>query len=306
MTDPKMPSHHGIADTADDTTYPNRTIELLFERASCRSYADDPIPPETLNLVLEAGAHAATGGNLQPTSIILTEDPETKGWLAEQCGQSFIATAPVLLTFCIDFWRLKRWAELEVAPFSATSAFRHFWISFQDTIICAQNICTAADALGLGSCYIGTIIDVVPALCERLDLPEGVFPVVLLTLGVPQRALKQRRKLEIQTIVHKERYHQPTDDELLGAYERKYPGYRVEITDERLEQVAAVCRQVHGSAFAEQCLGRIEDQGYISAVQRYFGLHYRANLMPQGNDEYLALMRERGFDWFNAWSPLEE
>jgi FMN reductase [NAD(P)H] len=300
-----MPSHHGPADTPTSATYPSRAIELLVERASCRSYTDDPIPPETLQLVLEAGARAASGGNLQPTSIIQTEDQDTKDWLAEQCGQRFIAAAPVLLTFCFDWWRGKRWAELEVAPFSATNSFRHFWISFQDTIICAQNICTAADALGLGSCYIGTVLEFMPALCERFALPEGVFPVVLLTLGVPKRPPKTRRKLDRTVIVHQERYHKLDDDELLAAYERKYPGYRVELTDERVAQVEEVCRQVHGSDYAKQCRQRIEEQGYISAVQRYFGLHYRANEMPQGNDEYLALMRERGFNWFEPWSPAE-
>ena len=306
MTETQMPSHHGVTTEPGDHAYPNATIELLLERASCRSYTDDPIPSETLDLVLEAGVRAASGGNLQPTSIIQIESQETKDWLAEECGQRFIAQAPVLLTFCIDWWRGKRWAELEMAPFSATRSFRHFWISFQDTIICAQNICTAADALGLGSCYIGTIIDLVPALCERLELPEGVFPVVLLTLGVPKRPPKTRRKLDPSVMVHQEHYHKLSDEELLAEFERKYPGYRIEPTEERLAQVAEVCRDVHGSAFAGQCLARIEEQGYISAVQRYFGLHYRANLMPQGNDEYLDLMRERGLVWFEPWSPIEE
>jgi FMN reductase [NAD(P)H] len=212
----------------------------------------------------------------------------------------------VLLTFCIDWWRNKRWAELEAAPFSATSSFRHFWISFQDVIICAQSICTAADALGLGSCYIGTVIDVVPALCERLRLPESVFPVVLLCLGVPKRPPKVRRKLGSAVIVHKERYRRLEDEELLAAFEDKYPGHRVEITESRLAEIAEVCRQVHGAEHAAACLRRIEQNGYIRPVQRYFGLHYRANLMPEGNDEYLALMRERSFEWFQRWTPVEE
>ena len=306
MTEPQMPSHHGITETPGSQEYPNPTIQTLLERASCRSFTDDPIPPETLQLVLEAGVRAASGGNLQPTSIVQIEGQETKDWLAEECGQSFIAQAPVLLTLCIDWWRGKRWAELEVAPISATRSFRHFWISFQDTVICAQSICTAADALGLGSCYIGTVIDLVPALCERLELPEGVFPVVLLCLGVPRHPPKVRRKLDQAVVVHKERYHKLDDEALLAAYEDKYPGYRVEIAPQHLDQIDEVCRQVHGPAFAERCLERIQENGYIRAVQRYFGLHYRANLMPQGNDEYLDLMAARGFKWFQPWTPLEE
>ena len=303
MTEPQLPDHHGPTGAPTDAATPNRAIKLLLERASCRSYTGDPIPPETLRLVLEAGVRAASGGNLQPTSVIQIQNQATKDWLAQECGQSFIAQAPVLLTFCIDWWRNRRWAELEVAPISANHSFRHFWISFQDTIICAQNICTAADALGLGSCYIGTILEMFPELCDRLQLPKGVFPVVLLCLGVPKRPPKTRRKLDQTVMVHQETYHKLDDDELRAAYEHKYPGYRVELTEERVDQVAEVCRQVHGADYAERCRQRMEEQGYISAVQRYFGLHYRANLMPQGNDEYLALMRERGFTWFERWEP---
>jgi hypothetical protein len=63
---------------------------------------------------------------------------------------------------------------------------------------------------------------------------------------------------------------------------------------------------VHGAEYADKSRQRMEAQGHISAVQRYFGLHYLADEMPQGNDEYLALMRERGFEWFEPWHPVEE
>jgi len=112
--------------------YPNKTIELLYERASCRSFGEEPIPDETLDVVLAAAAHAATGGNLQPYSIIKVLDSEVRQRLMALCGdQPFIGQAPVSLVFCIDFRRLERWAALEKAPFSARRAFRHFWISFR-------------------------------------------------------------------------------------------------------------------------------------------------------------------------------
>ena len=151
-------SHHGVDDSAG-RRYPNETMRLLLERGSCRYFENRKIPPDVLDLILKAGVHAPTGGNLQPYSIIKIEDEQTKRKLTELCGnQQFIAHAPVNLMFCIDWYRLRRWAELEIAPFTATSSFRHFWISFQDTMIAAQNICTAADAMGLGSVYVGTVL----------------------------------------------------------------------------------------------------------------------------------------------------
>lgn len=303
MTESGMPSHHGPAAERTPRAYPNETIQLLHERASCRSFADTPVPAELLETILEAGVHAPSGGNLQPFSIIQIEDAGTRQVLAERCEQSFIGRAPVLLLFCLDLHRLQRWAELQAAPFSADRSFRHFWVAFQDTIICAQSICTAADAMGLGSVYIGTVLEFFAELREMLSLPQGVFPVVLLCLGYPRHAAQARRKLSIDVIVHKEAYHELDDEALLRAYEDKYPNYRVEITEDRLEAIAGVCRRVHGDAFAEQCLARIREAGYVNAVQRYFGLHYAADVMAQGNEAFLQIMKEAGFGCFEASAP---
>lgn len=140
-----------------DGAYPNETMKMLHERASCRSFRDEPVPDETLRAVLTAASHAATGGNLQP-SVIRVRDSDVRQRLMALCGdQPFIGKAPVSLVFCIDFHRLERWAAWEGSPFSARRAFRHFWISFQDVVICAQTICTAADAMGLGAIYMRTL-----------------------------------------------------------------------------------------------------------------------------------------------------
>ncbi|MDH5792068.1 MAG: nitroreductase family protein [Candidatus Bathyarchaeota archaeon] len=303
MNGSDMPSHHGI-EYHPEEDYPNETMRLLFERGSCRSFSDRKIPAEALRMVLRAGTHAPTGGNLQPYSIIKIEDEASRQWFVELAGQSFIGEAPVLLLFCIDWRRIERWAELKMAPFTATSSFRHFWISFQDTIICAQNTCTAADALGLGSCYIGTVLEFFSELREKFQLPKGVFPVVLLCLGYPEEKILPRKKLGVEIVVHDEKYRELGDGELLDAFDAKYSGpdsRRVEITEERLRTITKVCEEVHGEEFARGCTERIKENGFISTVQRYFGLHYRANSMPEGNLEYLRLMEDSGFDCFKEF-----
>jgi nitroreductase len=256
-----------------------------------------------MKLVLSAGIHAPTAGNLQPYSTIRIEDQEVKQKLAKMCGQSFIARAPVLLLFCIDLHRNERWASLEIAPFTATSSFRHFWVSFQDTIICAQNICTAADSMGLGSVYIGTIIDIPRDIQAMFRLPKGVFPVVLLCIGYPASKPAPRKKLGVDIVVHSEHYREIEDEKLIGAYDEKYDGGKLEITEERLETILKVCRTVHGKEFATKCADRIKANGYINRAQYYFGLHYRSDIMPDGNDDYLKVMEEFGFNWFKKYGP---
>ena len=305
MSDSDMPSHHGV-EAESEGTFPNETMRLLLERGSCRDFLDREVPEEVLEAILQVGTHAPTAGNLQPYSIIKIKDPAVTKKLGEMCHQSFIGEAPVNLLFCIDWRRIRRWAELEVAPFSASSSFRHFWVSFQDVIITAQNICTAADAMGLGSVYIGTALEYFRELGEMFQLPEQVFPVVLLCLGYPSKQVKPRKKLGTEVVVHDEVYMDSSDEALLKAYGEKYTGRdsrRVKITEERLETIAKVCSDVHGEEFAERCLSKIRENGYITAVQRYFGLHYRANRMPKGNLDYLKIMKEFGFHWFKEFQP---
>lgn len=301
MSDNNIPSHHGIkVENCNHSveSIKNETLRLLIERASCRSFEDKKIPDDILQLIFEAGIHSPTGGNLQPYSIIKIENDETKNKLAELCEQKFIASAPVNLLFCIDWHRIERWANIEIAPFSANKSFRHFWISFQDTIICAQNICTAVDALGLGSVYIGTIIEFLRELRDMFKLPKGVLPVVLLCIGYPKHKPSIRKKLSADVIVHNEVYHEMTDEEIVQAFNEKYPDYKIQITDEKLKTIYEVCCKVHNEEFANKCIEKIKEQTYINAVQRYFGLHYRADYMQSRNDEYLKIVEEFGFDWF--------
>lgn len=289
-----------------DKEYQNATLRLLYERASCRQFSDQRIEPEILKKILKAGIHAPTGGNLQPYSIIKIEDADTTHRLAEMCGQKFIGEAPVNLLFCIDWHRLKQWSKIEKAPFSALGSFRHFWISFQDTIICAQNICTAADSLGLGSVYIGTIIEFLKETRDMFRLPKGVLPVVLLCLGYRKARPVVRRKLDVETIVHDERYHELKGHDLVTAYNEKYPNVRIEITEKRLARIKEVCNKVHGHEFAEKCLDKIEENGYISIAQQYFGLHYSADLLPDGNEDFLKSIEDCGFGWFKKYQLPKE
>lgn len=294
--DNNIPSHHGVdADTGGH--YPNPVIKVLIERGSCRAFRDQKIPPEVVQTLLEAGIHSATGGNLQPYSIIKVEKRETAEELAVLCErQRFVGEAPLNLLFCLDLHRLQRWAKLAKAPFGATSSFRHFWISFQDTVIAAQSICTAADALGLGSVYIGSTLECMLKLRDKFELPDGVIPIVLLSIGYPKQQPKIKRKLPPSVVVHDEEYHEMSDDELLASFDAKYPGLKIAITDERLEQFSEVCRRVHGSDYAEECLAQVKEQGYFNPVQRYFGLHYCVDWMAQDNEDFVKILEEYGFN----------
>lgn len=278
--------------------HPNPTIRQLHERASIRQFAERLIEPEVLEAVLAAGTHAPTGA-MQPYSIIKITDAETKQRLYEldSCGQKQILNAPVDLLFCLDMHRNERWAKLCAAPFTATRSFEEWWVSFQDTIICAQSICTAADALGLGSVYIGTVYWYFRELRELFALPQGVFPVVLLCLGYPKNERpKPRKKLGVDVVVHDGAYRDVPDGELLTALDGKH-GSGTEPTEKRMEAIRRVCRRVGGPQLERRFMDEVVRTGVIHPVQVIYGLAYCADKGVEKNREYLAQLEEAGFGW---------
>ncbi|OGR80912.1 MAG: hypothetical protein A2X32_00655 [Elusimicrobia bacterium GWC2_64_44] len=218
--------------------------------------------------------------------------------LAELCGQSFMKKAPLHFIFCVDFHRLKRWARMESAPFSADRSLRPFWIAFQDTVLCAQNLCTAADAHGLGSVYIGPIFDRIPEIRKMCRLPAGVVPVVSLVVGYPSVQPAPRKRLGAKIVVHNEVYRKITDRELLAGFSEKYKGVRREITKKDLETLYRVCRSVHGEAYAKRSVKAAEKLGYINRAQVYFGLNYQADRMLSNTPKQLKMLSRAGLSCF--------
>ena len=304
MSNKTMPDHHGTNIDVTKQDYPNETIKLLIERASCRDFQDKKIDPEVMKFILEVGSKASSGGNLQPFSIIQIESEESKKEIVSWGHQNLIQKAPVNLLFCIDFYRNQQWAKAEVAPYSAGKSYDTFWITFQDTIIAAQNICTAADSLGLGSVYLGTAMNDLEKFKELLNLPEGVIPIVLLAMGYPKSNKKAlKKKLSPEIVVHKEKYTYRSDEEIKKVFADKYENIRVEITPQRLDVIKGVCRTIHGEDYALKCLSKIKEQNFISPAQRYFGLHYIANGSFQHNERFINTLKKMGLDFFQNHDP---
>jgi FMN reductase [NAD(P)H] len=240
--------------------------------------------------------------------LVVHEKQETKEKLMKLCAnQRFIAEAPVNLVICVDERRNKRWAELDVAPFVNTKCNFWFLMDYQLTGIIGQSICIAADSLGLGTCYVGNATAMAGPIAELLELPEGVFVGALISIGYPKEKPPTMKKHRLSTLVHDEMYRDLSDDELIQVCHEKYsaPGApRVEITERRLERLYQTGYNVHGEEFAEKSVAHARELGFISPIQRYFGLHYRADLvLNMTNSNYLRVLEKQGFTICKDYQP---
>jgi len=170
--------------------------DLMMKRRSVRVFEQREVPEAVIQKLIDAANNAPSGGNIQPLSVVLVQSTEGRARLAELSGdQPWIRNAPVSMIFCLDFYRVKKWAELCQTEFEGPKAINHFLIAYADVMAAAQNVVILAQSLGLGSVYIGSIFNEIDQIRVCYGMPEGVIPMMVLTLGYPKSIPKTMPKL---------------------------------------------------------------------------------------------------------------
>ena len=225
----------------------NEIIASLHARKSVRAYLNKPIPPEAKQAILEAACQAPTAGNQQLYTIIDVTDQQLKDRLAVSCdNQPFIADAPMVLIFCAD---CRKWlnAYREAGQNPRLPGAGDLILAVTDAAIAAQNAVVAAESLGIGSCYIGDILEQRETHQEMLNLPRYVVPAVMLVFGYPTEQQQNRRKPDrcaMEHIVHENAYRDMDGKELREMFAPRAGEKGFE------DYMAAFCQRKYMSDFA--------------------------------------------------------
>lgn len=203
----------------------NEIIQSLFARKSVRVFTDAPVTKEEKALLLECAFQAPTAGCQQLYTILDIVDQGEKEELARLCDhQGFIAQAPLVLIFLAD---CRRW--LEVYGEAGVEAVRapgpgDLLLAMADAVIAAQNVVVAAESLGLGSCYIGDILECQERVAELLALPDYTVPAAMLVIGRPtdqQRARPKPERVAGEYVVFQDRYRPLAGKEARAMLEKR-------------------------------------------------------------------------------------
>lgn len=207
------------------------TLDLIHRRRSVRAFSESPVPEGLRREILEAALRAPTAGNMMLYSVIDVRSQETKARLAVTCdSQPWIATAPMVLVFLADYQRWMDFFKEQKAPEAARSAGRDcrapgigdLMLATSDALIAAQTAALAAESLGLGSCYIGDILENFEDHRSLFNLPPLAIPVTMLCIGYPRRGGARTAvtpRLAPEAVVHLDRYRRLEGDELKEAFE---------------------------------------------------------------------------------------
>ena len=161
----------------------NEVIKQLKARKSVRVFEDKQIEPHIKDEIINSAFEAPTAGCMMLYSILDITDKELKAKLSVTCdNQPFIAKAPFVLIFLADYQRWYDSFELnDCNPRKPGQG--DILLASADTLIAAQNTVVAAESLGIGSCYIGDILENKEVVSELLDLPEFVIPIAMVVYG---------------------------------------------------------------------------------------------------------------------------
>lgn len=197
----------------------NKIIESLFERKSARIFLKKEIDPKDKALIIDSALQAPTAGNMCLYSIIDISDQSVKDKLAVYCdNQPFIAQAPMVLVFAADYQKYyelyKTIVDIEELDKPQVG---DLLLACSDAAIAAQNTVVAAESLGIGSCYIGDVMENHDQIKELLNLPDYTFPFCMLVYGYPTDQQKQRSKplrFKAEDIVYENKYEIKDEDAL--------------------------------------------------------------------------------------------
>lgn len=254
-------------------------IETIHQHRSIRKYKPDPIPDSLLTRLLEAGIRASSSGNMQTYSIIVTRNKDLREQLYKaHFDQNMVLEAPILITFCADFHRMRQWLRISHAPDNFDN-FMSFMIAAIDAILVSQNVALAAESEGLGICYLGSTFSNCNQVGRILELPDNVVPVVGFTIGYPNEDPAPRDRLPLDGLVHQETYQDYSDERIAEIYRERevkgwerymsYPRLRKLIIDSGVENLAQVYTEVKYSRrshqeFSKKVLNYLKQQNFMN------------------------------------------
>ncbi len=230
----------------------NVILKSLLNRKSIRSFLDKEVDSDIKDILIDAAIQAPTAGNQMLYSIIDITDADLKQQLAESCdNQPFIAKSPIVFVFVADHTRWLRSFKIADAK-PRDVGVGDLFLAITDTAIAAQNMVVAAESLGLGSCYIGDIMENCEKHRTMLNLPAHTVPVCMLVIGYPTEQQLQRNKpqrFDKKYVVGENGYPHLTDKKIKECYLDRAEKEKGVVKDFK-EFMRAFCKRKYNSDFS--------------------------------------------------------
>lgn len=172
-------------------------LEAIRRRKSVKKFRLDPVPEETLRILVEAGIRGQSPLNVQDWHLTIITNPGIIEEIHRELDKD--------VKFLLRWKRLLRFVARPLKHPEVVHMLQHFPVRWgapaliilsstyksyspeHDLGYVAQNICLAAMKFGLGTCVLGSIIDFNrnKRLKELVRLPKGFKAFVGIEIGYP-------------------------------------------------------------------------------------------------------------------------
>lgn len=244
----------------------NDVLAGMLAHRTVRAYLPDPLPKGTLEMLVAAGQSAPSTSNMQVWSVVAVKDPARKAALAKVTGgQAHVTQAPMVLVWLADLNRIESVAKARGMTLETLGFTESFLMASLDAAFAAQNAVVAAESLGLGTCYLGSLRNDTEEVARILELPQGCYGVFGLTVGFPDPKVRTdvKPRLPQEAVLHHETYGQASQAEAIARYDAHMLAFKREQgqdnqpwTDQTLARLATI-PALKGRHILRQALQRL-------------------------------------------------
>jgi len=143
--------------------------------------------------ILEAGRCAPSGSNLQPWRFVVIKNQAILDMI-RKVSPGYPGAAPVAIAICSD----------KATAYEKGGRLGRDYLTIADCSMAAENMLLAAHALGLGGCPVKSFS--AAAVKEILNLPDGIEPELILTIGYPDETPTVPLKHSLEEIAFLDKY----------------------------------------------------------------------------------------------------
>ena len=170
----------------------NEVVKTILARRSIRAFKKTPqLTDDQLETLIACGFAAPSGANSQTWHMVVVQDADLLAGINEGFVK-MVKALPVIPPVMVERLKNPDYSVFFHAPTAILVCFDTAKGPTNSAFL-AENIVLAAQSLGLGTCYIGGVLDFVrsPAgepYLKRLQIPEGYSAAYFLSVGTPDES----------------------------------------------------------------------------------------------------------------------
>ena len=205
----------------------NETIASQLAHRTIRAYKERPLTEAEIETLMEVARHTATASYLQGYTVLHITDPQVREKIYAASGQPYVGgTKGDMFIFVVDLYRNSRIRAEQGVSSEALSSMNLFLTGAEDALLAAQNVVVAAESMGLGTVYLGSILADPRLVVDALELPELTFPILGLLVGHSDQEPGQKPRLPLSILTAENTYPRVESyTEALADYDREVTEY---------------------------------------------------------------------------------